>query len=235
VSRKKVHHGLDAELPTGTDTRLTYNWISAGDENWRFSEPCSERDGQPGWVAHRPPDKLAPDVWVHSLSLWELDNTVEKLARRLHCELRRKPPHTLGILKLSSVYDDAHSAVPARAVLYNEKAMNHTAQGLQSVAESNAEVGAAAARARKQTLAVDFWHVFNPAAVLGPRRSEPGFTHDQVHYGGFASRTVSFGMLNIVAGCDALCPPREREICACPSSSPDLFSRKFVLDEDGVL
>ena len=227
VDRVKVHHGLAADL--AGNAAVTFDFITGGDPEWHLKEPCSERGGAVSWAAlpQVTATRSAPDVLIYGIALWDLNYAIPHpeavVSTRIACEIRRKPPQTLGILRLPAVYNEAGSAHPAIALYLNELLRVFAAVARERVVEYNAEVVAAANGAPVPAAAL--WHIFDAFPVINPRRKEPGFTHDSVHYPGVASSSVTHGMLNIVAGCDALCapPPGSRAVCACATPAPSAW------------
>lgn len=160
-----------------------------------------------------------PDILIYSLSLWDLPNPVSIVATRVACELTRKPSGTLGILRLSSIYNEFNSPDIERATSLNYLLRNYTIAALQVVKKYNDDAKARwkATNTGTSIPQNELWHIVDPYPIFAPRRSESNYVPDNVHYTGIGSYTVSYTFMSIIAGCDAHCPDDilTRAVCSC--------------------
>ena len=204
VAREKVHADLDVTL---NGVHLTLGWNPA-ERPICAAEPTWERNPPPPDFA----GPAAPDIWVYSVSLWELakppgeERTVADFRRKLECELDLKPPRTLGIFRGSTPYSEwvgvaavceaskaVCSEVQARhANFTNPRLRDFTLTAREAIARWNAR---AALRGDSR------WHIVDPWDMLFPRRNEVGFRRDGIHYTGVGSRTMAHAILQVIAAC----------------------------------
>lgn len=208
VDRLKAHWRLAAEAGAA---RVSFAFTKGG-------ETVEERCAAPASyaAAGREPAVEYPTVWIHAISLWELAHPPERVptpegwARIVACELARKPPGTLGILRLATVYSSRAPGANQSARVRGADEKNARLRELSRIARAAVDAYNAAAAARGATgeASTQLWHVFDPFDVLDPRKDEhPGFFVDGVHYNGVGSRTMTWGLLQLVAACDLYCAP----------------------------
>ena len=128
------------------------------------------------------------------------------------CTLARKAPGTFGIIRLSTVYSNEKggplvSPPELAQPSSNHRIRNFTILARQAIDEYNAQVAVVGGATAASTLP---WHFWDPWDMLLPRRDEEGFHFDGIHYTGVGSRTMTYGLLQLVAACDKYCEPALR-------------------------
>ena len=128
------------------------------------------------------------------------------------CTLARKAPGTFGIIRLSTVYSNEKggplvSPPELAQPSSNHRIRNFTILARQAIDEYNAQVAVAGGATAASTLP---WHFWDPWDMLLPRREDEGFRFDGIHYTGVGSRTMTYGLLQLVAACDKYCEPALR-------------------------
>ena len=202
VAREKAHADLDVAI---SSAHLTLGWNPA-------DRPVCEVETT--WARQPLPRPAAPDIWIYCVSLWEIarggegkDTSVAEFRRRLECELDLKAPRSLGICRGSTPYsewvgdckhDDPHPSAActisvARQRGYaNPRLRNFTLAAKEAIAAWNSKASPNVTR----------WHVVDPWTMLFPRRNDPDFKRDGVHYTGVGSRTMTHAILQLVAACN---------------------------------
>jgi hypothetical protein len=124
------------------------------------------------------------------------------MKRIIECALARKAPGTFGIVRLSSVYGGPLVAPWPNG---NHLLRNFSILARQAIDEYNEKAAVPGGATAASTLP---WHFWDPWDMLVPRRNEVGFLFDGIHYTGVGSRTMTIGLLQLVAACDKYCEPR---------------------------
>jgi hypothetical protein len=213
VAREKAHADLDVTMG---GAHLTLGWNPA-------DRPICEAETTWARQPPRPEGPAAPDIWIYTVSLWELakrpgeERTVADFRRRLECELDLKPPRTLGIFRGSTMYSEwvgATAACEAGPEACAEMQARHS--GFTNPRLRNFTLAAreaiAAWNARTAPRGDSRWHTVDPWDMLFSRRNELGFRRDGIHYTGVGSRTMTHAILQVVAACAAA---GNGPACAC--------------------
>ena len=124
--------------------------------------------------------------------------TDEDMTRIVTCALERKAPGTFGVIRLSSIFSGELDN-PS-----NLRVRNFTVLARAAIAEYNAKIAVTGGASAASTLP---WHFWDPWDMLRTRRTEVGFHVDGIHYTGVGSRTMTYGLLQLVAACDKFCEP----------------------------
>lgn len=179
VSRDKKHENLPAYV-LGLNIDVTFGWSPPG------NPPCPN---PPVWGSMKPQgraDAAGPHVWIYSTGLWDIPlNTPDaEYLQRLNCTLHAKPPGTLGIYRLNSMYSEAERPDLQTSNIRLQQLNRWTVEAIRRYNCGRDGY-------------LDRWHIADFAPAMYQRPELARF--DRVHYTGVGSRTYTLMLLNVIA------------------------------------